>query len=76
VSARVEWMDGVPAEVRAAVEPIVQRNLHRLPLWLHELRMNWENEWAKEQWRMAVEATTCDLTEVLRRSDPRPWGAP
>lgn len=147
---RVVWMDGVPPEVRVAVEPVLIRNLHRLPAWLYELRINWEDEpqpdepmsaacsrtrveyrvawitigpkwlngetawredaiihemlhvplhqmggvfydtldaipgdddatkrlktWAKEQWRMAVEATTCDLTEILRRSDSRPWG--
>lgn len=40
--ARVVWRPSVPAEVRAAAEPMLGRWLWVLPPWLYELTVNWD----------------------------------
>lgn len=54
-AVEIVWTPGIPDEVVAAAEPLIERYAVLLPGWLHRLRVAW-NEGAEEGEQASVEA--------------------
>lgn len=42
MTARIAWDVEIPAEVRTAIAPHLATHLHRIPGWVHELRVGYD----------------------------------
>lgn len=51
----LEWLQKMPAEVRASAEPLIRKRLWRLPSWCHELSVRWDDDDAGTGARVTVD---------------------